>query len=141
MSTLITKRDQLMRDLFSYSIGFDSLFNRLSDFSRVGNNFPPYNIVKDGDKTFVEMALAGYGKDDIEVVVSDGVLSVKGTGHSEREGDQDLHRGIASRRFTRSFSLGEHIEVNSAEMKDGMLTIELQEVLPPEKQPKVIEIK
>ena len=141
MSTLITKRDQLMRDLFSYSIGFDSLFNRLSDFSRVGNNFPPYNIVKDGDKTFVEMALAGYGKDDIEVVVSDGVLSVKGTGHSEREGDQDLHRGIASRRFTRSFSLGEHIEVNSAEMIDGMLTIELQEVLPPEKQPKVIEIK
>ena len=107
----------------------------------MGNNFPPYNIVKDGDKTFVEMALAGYGKDDIEVVVSDGVLSVKGTGHSEREGEQDLHRGIASRRFTRSFSLGEHIEVNSAEMKDGMLTIELQEVLPPEKQPKVIEIK
>ena len=141
MSTLITKRDQLMRDLFSYSIGFDSLFNRLSDFSRVGNNFPPYNIIKEGAKTFVEMALAGYSRDDIEVVVADGVLSVKGTGHSEREGDKDLHRGIASRRFTRSFSLGDHVEVNSAEMKDGMLTVELQEVLPPEKQPKVIEIK
>ena len=87
------------------------------------------------------MALAGYSKDDIKVVVEDNVLSVEGTGYSERKGDTEVLRGIASRRFNRSFSLGEHVEVNSAELKDGLLTVELEEVLPPEKQPKTIEIK
>ena len=139
MSNLITKNDQLMRDFFSHSIGLDNLFNRLVSFNQP--SFPPYNIIRDENKTFIEMALAGYSKDDVTVVVEDGVLSIEATGYSERKGDNEVHRGIASRRFSRSFSLGEHVEVNSAEMKDGMLTVELEEVLPPEKQPKTIEIK
>jgi len=141
MNSLITNNEKLMRDFFSQSIGLDSLFDRLVSFKQIKPSFPPYNIIREGNKTFVEMALAGYCKDDIEVVVEDGVLSVKGTGYSERKGDSEVHRGIASRTFTRSFSLGEHVEVNSAELKDGMLTVELEEVLPPEKQPKTIEIK
>ena len=133
----------LMRNFLSHSIGLDSLFDRLISFDSnpIMGSFPPCNIIKDEGKTFVELALAGYSKEDIEVVVEDGVLSIKGTGYSERKGDTEVHRGIASRRFNRSFSLGEHVEVNSAELKDGLLTVELEEVLPPEKQPKTIEIK
>ena len=140
MSDLITKNDQLMRDFFSHSIGLDGLFDRLINFKQVKPSFPPYNIIRDGNKTFIEVALAGYSKEDIDIIVEDGVLSIRGTGYSERQGIGECHRGIASRRFTNSFSLGEYVEVSSAELKDGMLTVELEEVLPPEKQPKTIEI-
>jgi molecular chaperone IbpA len=140
MSDLITKNDQLMRDFFSHSIGLDGLFDRLINFKQVKPSFPPYNIIRDGNKTFIEVALAGYSKEDIDIIVEDGVLSIRGTGYSERQGIGECHRGIASRRFTKSFSLGEYVEVSSAELKDGMLTVELEEVLPPEKQPKTIEI-
>ena len=102
--------------------------------------FPPYNIVKEDNKTYIELALAGYTKEDVTVVVEEGVLVIDGN-----KGSQDVNKnvvaGIASRKFSRKFTLGEFIEVNSAELKDGMLTIELEEVLPPEKQPKHIEIK
>ena len=93
------------------------------------------------NKTFVEMALAGYSKNTIDVVVEDGVLSITGKATEDTEEDSThVHRGIASRSFERSFKLGEYVEVNSATMKDGMLTVELEEVLPPEKQPKTITI-
>jgi len=132
---------ELMGEFFLHSIGFESLFDRFSTFKPTKHSFPPYNIIRDGSKTFVEIALAGYSKDDIEVLVEEGILSIKGIGYSERQGIGECHRGIAARRFAKSFSLGEYVEVNSAELKDGLLTVELEEVLPPEKQPKVIEIK
>ena len=140
MNSLINKNDQIIRDFFSNSIGFDRLFNHLS---KVDNQpFPPYNISQDDKHTYVEMALAGYSKENINVVVEDRVLTIEGSSSktplSER---QDIHKGIASRRFKRSFSLGEHVEVNSAELKDGLLTVIMEEVLPPEKQPKVIDIQ
>ena len=141
MNRLITNNEKLMRDFLSHSIGLDSLFDRLIQFKEVKPNFPPYNIIRDGSKTFIELALAGYSKDDVTVVVEDGVLSIEATGYSERKGESEVHRGIASRRFKRNFSLGEYVEVNSAELKNGMLTVELEEVLPPDKQPKVISIK
>ena len=133
----------LVRNFLSHSIGLDGLFDRLISFdgNPIMGSFPPCNIIKDEGKTFIEMALARYSKDDIKFGVEDNVLSVEGTGYSERKGDTEVLRGIASRRFNRSFSLGEHVEVNSAELKDGLLTVELEEVLPPEKQPKTIEIK
>lgn len=138
MNALMTKHDELFRDLFSNSIGMSRLFNRLANAEQ--SNFPPYNIVNKDGSIFVELALAGYNKEDVEVVVEDGILSIEGSSNSDRDGDFH-HKGIASRRFKRAFSLGEHIEVQSAELKDGLLTITLQEVLPPEKQPKVIEVK
>jgi len=142
MNSLVKRHNQLFQDFFPVSIGLDSMFNRLTSLSQSGDNFPPYNIIREGEKTFVEMALAGYSKDDLDVVIKDGVLSIEGTGHSERAGDDDshVHKGIASRRFTRQFTLGEHVEVNSASMENGMLTVELEVILPPEKQPKHIEI-
>ncbi len=140
MNSLIRKNDRLFRELFSNSIGFDRLFNHLSTVDN--QPFPPYNISQDDKHTYVEMALAGYSKKNINVVVEDKVLTIEGsTDNAPLSERQDIHKGIASRRFKRSFSLGEHVEVNSAELKDGLLTVTIEEVLPPEKQPKVIEIK
>ena len=138
-----TKHDRLMREFFPFSIGLDSVFNRLAGISESGSfNFPPYNIIRDEAKTVLEMALAGYRKEDVSVVVEDGILSITGDNNRDDEKDSNhVHHGIATRRFVRKFTLGEYIEVNCAEMKDGMLIVELEEVLPPEKQPKNIEIK
>ena len=146
--TLSTKNAKHFRDLFfPFSIGDDDFFDRLNataENHRGSTGFPPYNVIRDGDKTYVELALAGYNKDNVEVVVEDGVLSITGlAGEKKKEEETPTrsYRGIANRSFLKKFSLGEHVEVNSAELKDGMLVVELQEVLPPEKQPKHIEIK
>jgi len=139
--TLVKKNDQFRELFFPFSIGFDDFFDRLS--SSVSDNpstFPPYNILRDDVKTYIEIALAGYNKKDIDIVIEDGVLSISGQ-KDQKSSDALTYRGIANRKFIRKFSLGEHVEVNSAEIKDGMLTVELEEVLPPEKQPKRIEIK
>tara|TARA_Y100000593_G_C4122374_1_gene243348 strand:+ start:108 stop:536 length:429 start_codon:yes stop_codon:yes gene_type:complete len=139
----LSKQDQLFRELFPHSIGLDRLFSQLSKTGGQTTGFPPYNIISDDNKTYIELALAGYSKDDIEVIVEDGTLSINGRGYSERVGGEDKlsHKGIASRRFVRQFTLGEYIEIKSAELKNGLLTITLEEVLPLEKQPKVIDIK
>ena len=139
----MTKGQGQARDLyFPFSIGLDQMFNRLSAISRENSseNFPPYNIIKDGTKTIVELALAGYGKDHIDVMVEDGILSVTGIKADEERSDGHIHRGIARRNFVRKFTLGEHVEVNSAKLENGLLTVELEEIIPPEKQPKRISI-
>ena len=144
----LSRNAKQFRDLFfPFSIGYDDLFDRLNataENHRGSTGFPPYNVIRDGDKTYVEVALAGYNRDNVQVVVEDGVLSITGNA-GEKKNDEETttrsYRGIANRSFLKKFSLGEHVEVNSAELKDGMLTVEIQEVLPPEKQPKHIEIK
>ena len=137
---LITKQDHLMRELFNQAIGFDSLFNRLV-FNPKESSFPPYNITKHNNDTTVELALAGYNKEDISVLVEDGVLSIEGhSSKSPLSDSKQIHKGIASRKFKRCFSLGEHVEVVSADLENGLLTILLQEIIPEEKKPKVIEI-
>ena len=142
MNNVTSKHDQLFRDLFPNSIGLTRLFSQLAKAGDQISGFPPYNIISEGRKTYIEVALAGYSRDDIEIIVEDGILSINGTGYSERSGDEDKpsHRGIASRRFVRKFTLGEHVEVQSAELKDGLLTVALEEVLPPERQSRVIDI-
>ena len=143
---LITKNDQFMREFFNHTIGFDNLFDRLTLVRGKEAGFPPYNIIRtkqyDDDKlTFVELAISGYSKDDIDVTVEDGVLIIEGkSSKSPLSEKKEVHKGIASRKFKRSFSLGEYIEVRSADLKDGLLTITLEEVIPEEKKPKVIEI-
>ena len=156
ISNLVTnprlKIKQFQEEFFPFSIGVDGFFNKLSSSSlqTTSNVFPPYNIVKEGNKSYIAIALAGYKKSNIEVSVDDGVLLIKGKkGLQETLDDGEggkvqarySYRGIANRNFVRKFSLGEHVEVNSAEFTDGMLMIELEEVLPPEKKPKQINIK
>ena len=129
--------NSLMQHFFGRAIGFEDLHRRLNSGKQ---NFPPYNVIRDGEKTLVEVALAGYGKDDIKVVVEDATLSIEGSGEPDNEDRQHLHRGIAKRKFKTSFSLAEYVEVISADFKDGLLTVALEQVVPEEKQPKVITI-
>ena len=153
MRTEIVKKEitpgeyQKFRDVFfPFSVGFDTFFDRLNstaEHCHATSNFPPYNILKSDSKTYIEVALAGYKRNNIDVTVEDGVLSIVGSKEvlSENTEVHQTYRGIANRNFIRKFSLGEYVEVNSAEFKDGLLTVELEEVLPPEKKPKQIIIK
>ena len=129
--------NSLMKHFFDRAIGFEDLHRRLNSGKQ---NFPPYNVIRDGEKTLVEVALAGYSKDDIKVVVEDATLSIEGSGETDNEDRQHLHRGIAKRKFKTSFSLAEYVEVISADFKDGLLTVALEQIVPEEKQPKVITI-
>ena len=127
-----------------YSIGFDNLFDRLFDIDlESSNSYPPYNISKVDDNNYViEMALAGFNKDDIEIELSDGELTVRSKKREDSNKDVNLiHQGISHRSFNRKFTLSEEILVKNAEMKNGMLIIKLEKFIPENKKPKLISIK
>ena len=131
--------------LTPYAVGFDRVFDTLNRY--VDNNvnstgFPPYNIQKVGDfKYQIDMALAGFSKDDIEVEVADGTLSVRSDKKEEPEDEHTYHRGISYRKFERKFTLADDLVVNSAKLENGMLTIDLERIVPEEKKPRLIEVK
>jgi len=131
--------------LTPYAVGFDRMFdnlNRYVDNNQQSHGFPPYNIRKEGDFNYViEMALAGFGKKDIEIEVSDGTLSVRSTKENETDSDSQLYRGISFRKFDRKFTLSEDIVVQGASLENGMLTINLERIVPEEKKPRLIEVK
>ena len=131
--------------LTPYAVGFDRVFdnlNRYVDNNQQSHGFPPYNIRKDGDFNYViEMALAGFGKKDIEIEVSDGTLSIRSTKENETDNDSQLYRGISFRKFDRKFTLSEDIVVSGAKLENGMLTIDLKRIVPEEKKPRLIEVK
>ena len=107
-------------------------------------NYPPYNIVKTGDYTHcVEVALAGYSKAEVEVIVEDKTLTIKSSDLPTKDKPKDnvIHKGIAKRAFKRVFTLADDVVVNDAVLKDGLLTVELERVVPEDKKPKVIKIK
>ncbi len=125
-----------------FMIGWDSLFPRFEEIARVNSNtFPAYNIVEleDENHFLIELALAGYKKEDLEVIEKDGELIIKGDKKDHE--NKYLHKGIAGRKFTRVFSLADHIHVSGSELKDGMLYVILVREIPEEKKPKVISIK
>ena len=130
--------------LTPYAVGFDRMFdqlNRYVDNNVTSTGFPPYNIQKGGDFTYtIEMALAGFSKDDIEVEVADGTLSVR-SDKKDETGEWTFHRGISYRKFDRRFTLADDIVVNGAKLENGMLTIELERIVPEEKKPRLIEVK
>ena len=127
-----------------YSIGFDNLFDRLFDIDlESSNSYPPYNISKVDDNNYIiEMALAGFNKDDIEVELADSELTVRSKKRENSNKDVNLiHQGISHRSFNRKFTLSEEILVKNAEMKNGMLIIKLEKFIPENKKPKLISIK
>ena len=130
--------------LTPYAVGFDRIFDRLQDhyaLHQTNTGFPPYNIRKDGDYNFViELALAGLSKDDLEVEVADGNLTVRSIDKKEDEGEL-LHRGISFRKFTRTWTLADDVVVKDAKMENGMLIVRLEHVVPEEKKPRKISIK
>lgn len=147
---MTNKHLSIFNQLRPVTVGFDNMFDhfeRMFDedysFNVPTVNFPPYNIVKTGDFTYdVELALAGFSKDDITVDYADNVLSVKSVKKSEeKKEDGVIHRGISKRYFSKSFTIADDVEVKGAELKDGLLKISLEKIIPDAKKPRSIEIK
>ena len=130
-----------------FTIGFDRVFDRLVDYGAATyetGGFPPYNIRKTDDfKHVIEIALAGFSKDEIEVVLTDGVLEIKSSNlpTTEKPKDNLVHKGIAKRAFTRKFTLADDIEIKDAKLKNGLLEIELEQIVPEHKKPRTIKVK
>jgi len=129
-----------------FTVGFDRVFDRLVDYGTTYDTggFPPYNIRKTDDfKHVIELALAGFSKDEIEVVLTDGVLVIKSADLlSQTDPNEGLvHKGIAKRSFTRKFTLADDIEIKDAKLKNGLLEIELEQIVPEHKKPRTIKVK
>ena len=134
------------------SVGFDSIFDHFGsmfddDFiSDIQPSYPPYNIVKSGKNTYdIEVALAGFNKKDINVNVEDGMLTIE-TKKEEKASEKDedgevLHKGISKRYFKRSFSIANDVEVKGAELKDGLLRVSMEKIIPEGKKLKTINVK
>lgn len=122
-------------------LGMDHLMN---DFHRLDNSgYPPYNVETVGDNQYqITLALAGFKRDDLEITVKEGLLTIEGNKDEiESEDRQYIHRGIANRAFTRQWKLAEYVEVVDATMEDGLLFVLLERQVPEEKQPKTIAIR
>jgi len=139
-------RDPIFSSLF---VGFDSLFDNISQMSQGSKSlpsYPPYNVLQDGDDFIIEIALAGIAKKDLNIELQENTLSISYDSSNDIVNDvieenKILHKGIAQRSFKRQFTLSEDIVVEGASFKDGMLNIFLKKVLPEEKKPKQIKIK
>jgi molecular chaperone IbpA len=131
-------------DLFNdpFFIGFNRELSRLNTAHKTNSqSYPPYDLLKLDEDTYrISVAVAGFSKENINVSVDNGTLIIKGE-IVEVTDAEVVHKGIAGRKFTRSFALGEYMEVTGAEMKDGMLHINVDRVIPEDKKPKVIDIK
>ena len=131
--------------LYRSTVGFDRLFTMLDSLAQPdngGQSYPPYNIERTGDDAYrISMAVAGFSEDDISIEAHRNVLTVKGEKTEEPSEDrQFLHRGIAARAFERRFQLADHVEVVGAELKNGLLHIDLKRNIPEEMKPRRIEI-
>ena len=148
----MTSKDlSIFNSLRPFSIGFDDMFDQFENMLGNGNlamqsNYPPYNIRKTGnDKYSIEVALAGFSKKDVEVEFEDNLLTVR-TKQVNKSEDKNvngeiLHKGISQRKFARSFTIADDVKVNGAELKDGLLTIACERIVPEYKKKKLIEIK
>jgi molecular chaperone IbpA len=121
-------------------VGFDHLFKELEYTTKHSNDhYPPHNIVKVDEETFlIELAVAGFSEDELEVDVKERTLTVKGD-HITK-GREFIHRGISTKKFRRTFRLSEYVEVHGADLVDGVLAIDLKIVVPEEMRPRKINI-
>ena len=142
----------IFNQLRPVTVGFDNVFDHFErmfndDFFNVPTvNYPPYNIVKTGVNTYnVEVALAGFSRDDVSVEFAEGILTIKSKDRTEsdkQDADGDIiHKGISKRYFSKSFTVSDDVEIKGAELKDGLLTVSLERIVPESKKARVIEIK
>ena len=138
-----------MEKALGFTVGFDSIFDRLvgaldhtnPNPTKNSQGYPPYNIRKDGDtKYFIEMAVAGFSEEDLEVELKEGILSVQSKPLNEEDETTYVHRGIAKRTFERNFTLSDDVIVRGCGLINGMLTVELERVIPEEKKSRLIPI-
>jgi molecular chaperone IbpA len=147
---MTNKTLSIFNQLRPVTVGFDNVFDHFErmiddhNFNQMtATNFPPYNIVKTGEYTYdVELALAGFSKDDIDVEYKDNMLTVKSK-EKPKEDDKDgmLHRGISKRWFAKAFTIADDVEVKGAELKDGLLKISMERIIPEGKKARTIEVK
>ena len=148
----MTSKDlSIFNSLRPFSIGFDDMFDQFENLLGNGSlamqsNYPPYNIKKTGkDKYSIEVALAGFSRKDVEVEFEDNLLTVRTKQVNKTEDNIEngeiLHKGISQRQFARSFTIADDVKVNGAELKDGLLTISCERIVPEHKKKKLIEIK
>ena len=132
--------DKIFDAVSTYSVGYDDLFNRMLSYGQVTPQYPPYNVVKESDTRWrIEMALAGWSRDELEISTETNVLCIKSK--ADKESDDDyIHRGVAKRSFARSFNISEDVEVGDISYKDGLLAIHLTKIVPDKQKRKVYQI-
>jgi len=141
----LTLRSLDIPQIHKFAVGFDNMFDSLMRTTSQSNsgNYPPYNVLRHSDDEFsIELAVAGFGEDELEIELENSVLTIMGE-KSEKVSEEEvsyLHQGISSRSFKRSFTLAEHIEVVDANIKNGILSVHLERQVPEEKKPKKIAI-
>merc|ERR1712093_32357 len=150
MGIMTSKDLSIFNSLRPFSIGFDDMFDQFE--SMLGNghltmqsNYPPYNIRKAGnDKYAIEVALAGFNKKDVEVEFEDNLLTVRtklvNKSEDKNEDGEIIHKGISQRQFARSFTIADDVKVNSAELKDGLLTIACEKIIPEHKKKNLLKL-
>ena len=145
---MTTSTLSLFNKLRPVSVGFDSVFDHFesifNDSPSLHTNYPPYDIMKTDEHSYViELAVAGFSKKDIEVTVENGVLTVESDreGNAESSGEEIIHRGISKRYFKKSFSISDDVEIRGAELKDGLLRISMEKIIPESRKRKEISIK
>ena len=146
---MTNKALSIFNQLRPLSVGFDDVFDHFESMFdgptlTIGSNYPPYNIVKTGDNKFdIEVALAGFNKKDINVTSENGMLTIesKQEDKSEDKDGEVLHKGISKRYFKKSFTIADDVEIKGAELKDGMLRVSMEKIVPEAKKLKTIDIK
>jgi molecular chaperone IbpA len=135
----------IFNQLRPHTIGYDNIFDHFNDMfesSGMQTNYPPYDIIKQSDTKYdIQVALAGYCKDDIDLEMKDNTLSIKSVKKNEEDRVEVLHRGIAKRYFERHFTIADDVKVNGAELKNGLLIVSLERVIPEHKKSRIIKIK
>jgi molecular chaperone IbpA len=132
--------------LTTSTLGFERFFDDVerllsADVQKASTSFPPHNIIKLDDNHYVvELAVAGFSKDEIDITVADGTLTIRGDKIDSKPNSVYLHRGIGTRSFTKTLTVADTIEVRGAEFKDGILRIGLENIIPEHKKPRKIEI-
>jgi molecular chaperone IbpA len=135
--------DKIFDAVNKYSVGLDDVFHRLHSYgmTQPGGQYPPYNIVKESNvKWRIELALAGWSKDEIEVSLETNVLLIQSKAAKENIEQEYLHRGVATRTFARGFNLSDDVRVGEVTFKDGMLTVPLERVIPDHQKLQVFDI-
>jgi len=144
MTSLKTIRARDFAPFYQNSVGIDQLFDNLLSTVNVNtqSNYPPYNIIKKDDNNYlIEVAVAGFSEGDIKVTVEQNVLNINAENSDEETTDEFVHRGISSRKFSRTFNLAEHIEIKAAKVENGILSLVLEREIPEQLMPKSIEIE
>ena len=156
---MTNKAISIFKQLRPLSVGYDdvfdhfeSMFNHQYDSINVPN-YPPYNIIKTGKNSYdIQVALAGYGKKDINITFEESILTIKSVKDQQEQEVEDnegklnedegvIHKGIAKRMFTKSFTIAEDVEIKGAELKDGLLVVSMERIVPEHKKARTIDIK